>query len=142
MKMHGFPKADHICKKNDFQLLFSEGNVSYHYPLKLLYRLDSNPDSNPESNPESGVKVAVVVSKKIIHHAVDRNRLKRLMRESFRLNRQMLSEFSLPESGQLHLLFLYSGHSMHDFPTIEYAVKKLINNILKNGAFIHIKKKD
>ena len=133
MKTQGFPKADHICKKTDFQILFSEGIPLFFHPIKLLYRMD---DQNPQ-----GVKAGVVVPKKLFHHAVDRNRLKRLMREAFRLNRHLLSEQDSFDTAGLQLLFVYSGHGKSDFKTVDIDVKKLINNVLKHYDALHIKKK-
>ena len=138
MKAQGLPKAVHLCKKTDFQELFKSGNSFYSYPVKLLYcfaepvsREIATTDADlVEGDAMSRVKVGVVVPKKVFHHAVDRNRLKRLMREAYRLNRQPLDLFLDGGNRELHLLFIYTDNAIHNFFMVENSIKKLINKLL------------
>lgn len=70
-----------------------------------------------------------VVPKKKFKHANDRNKLKRRMREAYRLKK---SEFyaALPLTG-LNLAFLYYGSKSEDYETIDKAITKLLNNLNK-----------
>ena len=71
-----FPKAEHLCLKRDIERLFSAGTKSLSaYPLRVVVGA-----AETGSVP---VKVLMSVSKRRLHHAVDRNRAKRKLRESF-----------------------------------------------------------
>ena len=97
MKKFGLSKKERIKKKKDFEQIYSSGLVTFskNKKIKILYLFEENSEY-------PGVKAAFAVSKKA-GKAVWRNRVKRLLRESFRLNKKILSEF---HSGQNVLLKL------------------------------------
>lgn len=65
--------------------MFTEGKTVAKYPLRLVY----TPLPETETIP---VKIGVSVSKKHFKRATDRNYYKRLLRESYRLNKHMLAD--------------------------------------------------
>ena len=123
MKELAFPKAHRICRKLDFQHIFNQGQSHYVYPVKMLYVM------RPDAGQEAGVKVGVIVPKRLFRHAVARNRLKRLLREAYRLNQRDLTEKAIRDGVQWQLLFIYTAQRMHAFHKVEDAVKNLINSI-------------
>ena len=78
-----YPKSEKLKQKKTIDLLFSEGRSVSKYPLRLMYVLLEN-DSNSE------LKFGASVSKKYFKKAVDRNYYKRVLRESFRLNKHLI----------------------------------------------------
>ena len=78
-----YPKSEKLKQKKTIDLLFSEGRSVSKYPLRLVYILLEN-DSNSE------LKFGASVSKKYFKKAVDRNYYKRVLRESFRLNKHLI----------------------------------------------------
>jgi ribonuclease P protein component len=76
MAKEGLPKYERICKENDIQVLFDKGIGVSVYPYRVIYLF-----RHDESSPVT-VRLLVSVSKKRFHHAVKRNRVKRLMREA------------------------------------------------------------
>lgn len=79
-----YPKAEKLKSRNTIDLLFSEGKSVSKYPLRLVYvPLDT-------TDPEEKIKMGVSVSKKYFKKAVDRNYFKRVLRETYRLNKTIL----------------------------------------------------
>ena len=84
-----YPKAEKLKSRTTINLLFSEGKSVAKYPLRLVYR---KADLNFDKNSKMGVSV----SKKYFKKAVDRNYFKRVLRETYRLNKHLLMD-NLPE---------------------------------------------
>lgn len=84
-----YPKSEKLKSKITIDLLFSEGKSVSKYPLRLVY-VES--DYNIIEGSEQKIKIGVSVSKKYFKHAVDRNYFKRLLRETYRLNKHLLVE--------------------------------------------------
>lgn len=80
-----YPKNEKLKSKKSIDLLFSEGKSVSKYPLRLVYA------ANPMENEEL-IKFGVSVSKRYFKKAVDRNALKRVLRECYRLNKHLLVE--------------------------------------------------
>jgi ribonuclease P protein component len=82
-----YPKSEKLKSKITIDLLFSEGKSVSKYPLRLVY-VES--DYNIIEESEQKIKIGVSVSKKYFKHAVDRNYFKRVLRETYRLNKHLL----------------------------------------------------
>lgn len=78
-----YPKNERLKSKTTIGLLFSEGKSVSKYPLRMVYR-------QAEENSEEQTKIGVSVSKKYFKKAVDRNYFKRVLRETYRLNKHLL----------------------------------------------------
>lgn len=78
-----YPKNERLKSKTTIGLLFSEGKSVSKYPLRLVYR-------QAEADSEEKIKIGVSVSKKYFKKAVDRNYFKRVLRETYRLNKNLL----------------------------------------------------
>lgn len=84
-----YPKKQKLKLKSTINSLFSEGQSVSKYPLRLVY---IPLPLNPEVAVFEQCKIGVSVSKRNFKKAVDRNYFKRILRESYRLNQQILSE--------------------------------------------------
>ena len=127
MFTHRFPKAEHLCLRNDIDALFSAGAKALTaYPLRVVYR-----EENHKEGPK--VKVLLSVPKRKLRHAVDRNRAKRQLREAYRLNKPTLLE-TLGDKQGLHLAFMWLSDKPVDSKVIE---KKVINLLHRIGEQLH-----
>jgi len=82
-----YPKTEKLKSKITIDLLFSKGKSVSKYPLRLVY-VESD-YGIPEASGQK-IKMGVSVSKKNFKHAVDRNYFKRVLRETYRLNKHLL----------------------------------------------------
>jgi ribonuclease P protein component len=78
-----YPKNEKLKSKITIGLLFTEGKSVSKYPLRLVYKAGS-------LNEGEKIKMGVSVSKKNFKKAVDRNYFKRVLRETYRLNKHLL----------------------------------------------------
>jgi ribonuclease P protein component len=84
-----YPKNEKLKSKITIDLLFSKGKSVSKYPLRLVY-VES--DYGILEGSEQKIKMGVSVSKKYFKNAVDRNYFKRVLRETYRLNKHVLVE--------------------------------------------------
>jgi ribonuclease P protein component len=82
-----YPKSEKLKSKITIDLLFSKGKSVSKYPLRLVF-VES--DYGIAEDSDQKLKMGVSVSKKYFKHAVDRNYFKRVLRETYRLNKHIL----------------------------------------------------
>jgi ribonuclease P protein component len=116
-----FPKEEKLKSKTLIQKIFDEGSAVSNFPLKVLY---------VRTNAVNGVKlkVGVAVPKKNFKSAVHRNRVKRLLRESYRLNKDKI--FNKTE-GSYALLFLYLGKDIPEYKAVEKNMLAIFERLIK-----------
>lgn len=81
-----YPKNEKLKSHKTIDRLFSEGKSVSKYPLRLVYV------ENTDENNTEKISFGVSVSKKYFKRAVDRNYLKRVLRECYRLNQNLIKE--------------------------------------------------
>jgi ribonuclease P protein component len=81
--------------------------------------------------------MAVSVPKRLFKRAVDRNLLKRRIREAYRLNKQAIYDVMNQKNRKLHMVIQYQQKDINDFHSIEAGIKKGLALITE-----HIKKQD
>ena len=125
-KRQSFPKAERLHHKKLIQELFENGSSFYLYPFKVLYL--PNPDGECQTH-----QVLVSVSKKKFKLAVERNIIKRRLKESYRLNKQMLYS-QHPVLPPLLIAYIYTGKEIHPFQFIETKLIKSMNRLIEEAG--------
>lgn len=120
--MQTFGKQEHLCNITEIQKLFNDGHSIFKHPVKLLW-LPGKWNGVPT------VKVILSVSKRNFKKAVDRNRIKRLLRECYRKNKQIL-ELCLGDRN-CYIALIYAGKEISDFKLLEPIIIQLFQRLIK-----------
>ena len=116
-----YSKKEKLKSKKQIDQLFSKGQSISEFPLRMVYLSCKHSD-------DEIIKTAVSVSKRNFKKAVDRNRIKRLLREAYRLNKGSIFNNI---TTQYALMILYIGSDEPSFHQIDSAMKKLLNKFKK-----------
>ncbi len=133
MAKEGFPKYERICKENDIQVLFDEGQGFSVYPYRVIYLFRRD-----ESRPVT-CRLLVSVSKKRFHHAFKRNRVKRLMREAWRKNKAPLYEICQKDNISVDVALVYTATVIHSYEEVFTKTQKAVKEIVKRYSSNHEK---
>jgi ribonuclease P protein component len=96
-----------LKSRKQIQLLFSEGRTVQQDSIRLIYLVDAK---------MAGIQAGVSVSTRFFKRAVDRNRIKRLMREAYRLQRHQL-EWPEEQKGLL-LFWIFQGKELPEYEAV------------------------
>ncbi|NLI72020.1 MAG: ribonuclease P protein component [Bacteroidales bacterium] len=120
-----FPKSEHLYGIKTIERLYNQGSVFVSYPFRVVYFMV---EDKTESVP---VRAMVSVSKRKFKNAVDRNRIKRLMRETYRLNKSRLIEFIRENDLNVHLAFQYISDEIISFAEMNSKMEKALDKLIK-----------
>jgi len=99
--MASFSKKERKLSVTVRDQLFKEGTVLFYYPYKIFYMLDQADAAS------AGCSIVISVPKRNFSRAVDRNRIKRQIREAYRLNNSLLNNSLHTHCMRIHILCLY-----------------------------------
>ena len=109
--MNGLQKHSRLCGQLRIQQLYRDGQRFVVWPLRVTYM-----------PTQEETQVLVWAPKSLFKHAVDRNHMRRLMREAYRLNQGLLT-------GNYLVAFNYMDKEQKEFAVIEKAVCKALKKI-------------
>jgi ribonuclease P protein component len=116
-----FRKEEKLKKKKLIAELFARGKSISVFPLKMVY-LEIDHDSDYK------IQAGVSVSKRNFKKAVDRNRIKRLMREAYRKNKYSI--YNSEDTKKHIIMFIYQGKKEISYQLMEEKMIKLIEKFL------------
>ena len=117
-----FKKEERLKSKKVIEKLFESGRSILVYPVKLVYIDTEIPSTYP-------VQASFSVSKKNFKKAVQRNLIKRRMREAYRLNKNNF--YTITEERQLAMMFIYIAREKLPYTNIESSIKQLLKRVSK-----------
>jgi len=126
MERKTLSRKERIKNSNEISTLIREGQAFFLHPFKVYYILGTD-----SSKFES--RVAFSVPKKKFSKASDRNRLKRIMRESYRLQKELLHTHLANKSQKIDLVFIYQQTKFLTTQEIFESIGHCILKITKNG---------
>ncbi|WP_066223011.1 ribonuclease P protein component [Formosa haliotis] len=116
-----YGKTEKLKSKILIEKLFTEGKSVSAYPLRLVYL-------KTELNTDVSLQTGVSVSKRNFKLAVDRIRIKRLLREAYRLNK---NTYFNNISSQYAFMILYFGKDIPNYEFVDKKVKSLFEKFTK-----------
>jgi ribonuclease P protein component len=118
-----FCKDERLKSRKIIQELFEKGKIVHHYPFKVLYIY------KPKNESKFPAQFAISVSKRNFKHAVDRNRIKRKVREAYRKNKHTLYS-AIAKSDQILCLFvIYTAKDELEYSVFETEIKNMITKV-------------
>lgn len=138
--LQGFPKREHLCLRRDIEALYERPDgTATAWPIRCIWRRLEEADAAASSAQITLpiAQVLISVSKRRLHHAVDRNRAKRQIREAYRLNKQLLTAPSADASTlsadasvqRLHIAFMWLADQPQNSDRVHHAIRRLLRKI-------------
>ncbi|MBM3920207.1 MAG: ribonuclease P protein component [Sphingomonadales bacterium] len=119
------PRKNILRSQKAITGLFQPGFFVGSFPLRINYLL------HPKTAETPSVQVMFSVSKKRFKKATDRNRIKRLLREVYRLNQHELQVLVLNEEQQLAMALIYTGQELLPFQVLKSSFLQCVQKLKK-----------
>ncbi len=128
VKEAGFGKAEKLKSRKVVEELFARGKSLNVFPIRIFYKFLPLP-----ADEKTVLQVGVSVSKRNFKRAVDRNRIKRLLRETYRLQKRELIEVLKVQRRIGYVFFIYTDKQMPQYPIVFDTMSKCLE-VLKRKA--------
>lgn len=106
-------KTERLKSRKAIESLFAKGEKVSSFPVRLIYQINEN-------SSETAHQAGFSVPKRNIKKAVDRNKIKRRMREAYRKNKHLLT---VPENTKLNFMFIFTDKNDCPYSEIEQKIK-------------------
>ncbi len=127
MPISTFRPNERLKSRKTIGELFKSGNSFGVYPLRAVWiEVEQLPGNCP-------FQMTASVPKKRFPKAVDRNRIRRQVREAFRLHKHRLQQANAPAPKPIALMILYTGVEMLPYASIEEAMIRLVKKLARRG---------
>jgi ribonuclease P protein component len=120
-----FTKEERLKSKRIIDALFINGRAITIHPLKVFWNEVELPAPVP-------LQIGFSVPKRVFKSAVQRNRIKRQMREAVRLNKGDLEQSLGIKNRQLALMVLYIGRDVTEYKLIEQKIREAFDRLIKS----------
>jgi ribonuclease P protein component len=112
-------RNERLKSKTVIARLFKNGHSYSLFPIRIVYA------ANPNSRSDAPIQFALSVPKRKFKKAVDRNRIRRLIREAWRLEKENILQTLPDDAPPIALIVLFTGHEMPDFDTIRKSIARI-----------------
>ena len=116
------PKSDRLTNRVSISQIYNGGKHLNEFPFKIVWRKEEEADY-------LGLKVVFSVPKRKFKRAVDRNQIKRLIREVYRSNKQLCFESAETKNMSVSLFIVYLGKEIPSYQLVEDKIILLLNRL-------------
>jgi len=120
-------KTERLKSRKVIEYLFKEGKAFSVFPLRVFYTTEFPESAIAQNDLQAGFSVSTRNFKK----AVDRNRIKRLMREAYRLQKHPLTTQIENSNNKIAFFFVYTGNDIPDHKLIYEKIGNSIKRLIK-----------
>jgi ribonuclease P protein component len=124
VKQFSYNKKEKLKSRKRLEALFTSGAMFIVFPLKIFYQEVELQDNI--------LKTGVGTSRKNFRKAVERNRIKRLLREAYRTEKPGLLNYLQQNKKQIALFFLYIDKSLPEYHVLKEKMQQAIEKLIKN----------
>jgi ribonuclease P protein component len=126
MVRYTFDKEERLkSKKTIDELFLNKGHMAFSYPLKVVFDLVQDPQDH-----QPCPSLVITVPKKKFKSAVARNRIKRQVKEAYRLNSGTFKSYCIEKNIYVPLVFIYIAQQAEPFEKIVSSLNKTIKSII------------
>ena len=129
---NGLTKTERLTSQLVIDKLFAGGNASMAaFPLRIVYMQMEKQEGSQQWDgvQQPPVSILVSVPKKRFRHAVDRNRMKRPVREAYRLNKHILWNAIQEKNFRLAIAFVCITDTLPTFRSVNKSIRKALIRI-------------
>ena len=116
-------KSERLKSKKTIERLFKEGRSFFVYPFKVVYSI------YPVSASKDLLQAGFGVTTRNFKNAHDRNRLKRITREAYRLQKPPLQGLLLQASVHMDVFFIYSSRQMESYQLVSAKIDVILKKL-------------
>jgi ribonuclease P protein component len=120
-------KNKRLKSRKAIDLLFKDGKSFNLFPFRIIYQFLMVDAKAQAENLQAGFSA----SKRSFKKAVFRNRIKRLMRENYRLQKNELEQLLLQQNKMLVIFILYSGKELPEYDLVKEKMHLIIQKLLR-----------
>lgn len=120
-----FSKEERLCSRQLIDRLYNEGHRMMAYPYSVQWMIVTDLSNH------TPCQVLIVAPKRKFHHAVDRNRVRRLTRECYRLRKQHLYDFLNVHGISIVFSMVYIHNEIMSFEQLGHKMGKLLEQLEK-----------
>ena len=129
MKTFTLPKVERLYLRSAVSDLFTKGSSFMVFPYRVIYRVLPEDDSQV-----ARVAIMTIAPKKRFHHAVDRNHVKRLSREAYRLAKLPLIAQCESQHKKLAFALLYCDNKFISFQETQQRMQRILKTLQQKVA--------
>lgn len=115
-----FPKSERLSKRDLLRNVFKEGKGRTYAPIRVIYRFN-------EDETVGALQVCTSVPKRIYAKATDRNRLKRQLREAYRLRKEPLKAKLEEKQRKMSVVLIFIGKEAVSFQALQKQMDRALN---------------
>lgn len=136
MKQYTLPKRERLYLRESIGELFAKGRSFTAFPYRVVYLIkqEGEVENLPSAQKQARCAMMAVAPKKRFKHAVDRNRVKRLTREAYRLQKLPLCALLEEKGLRLEVSFLYIDNKFLTFEETKSTIGKVLYKLTKAVA--------
>lgn len=126
MSQNTLGKNERLKSRKQIEFLFQQGQRFAAPPFRVFYVIKKKELKETGGPP---LQFGVGASTRFFKKAVDRNRIKRLVREAWRLQKQELLQLLEEQNRQLDVFFIYTGKGLPEYTEIFTATTGIIQKL-------------